>query len=219
MKAGLMSLIHELDLLKNYRKLHIDLSVNMMKVNNGDIFPLDLLLWSTSNRSMCLLKGFIELIESKNYICAVPLIRLQLDNGLRLFAGTLVKDPHEFSIRIMKGIPVNKQKDISNNLMTDKYLVQEISKKYPWISELYNHLSGYIHLSEKHYWNAIQVNKEKDGSFIMKISDVDSFVTEQDYIGAVLRFRKATDVIFDHISGWINCKENPIKPIERLLNK
>ncbi len=56
MKAGFMILIHELDLLKNYRKLHIDLSVNMMKVNNGDIFPLDLLVWSTSNRSMCLLK-------------------------------------------------------------------------------------------------------------------------------------------------------------------
>ncbi len=209
-----MDLSQAIDFLRNYRQKHLDLSILFMEADNGNVFPLDLLMISTLNRSMCLLKGFIELIESKNFISAAPLVRLQLDNGLRLFAGTLVNDPHEFSIQIMMGTPVKKQKDISNNLMNDTYLVNKISKIYPWINEVYKSTSGYIHLSEKHFWNAIKADEKKENTLNMKITDVDAFVTEKDYIEAVLTFRNATDVIFAHVSGWIKCKEDPKKAAE-----
>jgi len=196
--------------LKKYRKKHLVFGTEVIKADNGNIFPLDLLINSTLNRSMCLLKGFVELIESENFISASPLIRLQLDNGLRLFAGTIVNDPLDFPIRIMKGIAVKDQKDINGKYMKDYYLVDKLSRIYPWIKEVYHQTSGYIHLSEKHFWNAMSVNSET-GNFEMKITDVDAFVTDKDYKEAVISFRKATDIVFDFVKAWVTLKNNPGK--------
>jgi len=203
-----MTLSHELSILKDYRGKHLQLGSEVMEADNGNIFLLDLLIISTLNRSMCLLKGFVELIETKNFISASPLVRLQLDNGLRLFAGTIVNDPHDFSKKIMEGIAVKDQKDINGKSMTDFYLVDKLSNFYPWIKEVYNQTSGYVHLSEKHFWNAISVTNET-GKIKMKITDVDAFVTDKDYKEAVISFRKATDIVFDHVKGWVYSKSNP----------
>ena len=34
--------------------------------------------------------------------------------------------------------------------MTDRYLVNTLSKKYEWMPRVYESTSGFIHLSEKH---------------------------------------------------------------------
>ena len=94
--------------------------------------------------------------------------------------------------------------------MTDSYLVDKLAKSYPWIKEVYTQTSGYVHLSEKHFWNAMSVTNET-GKFKMKITDVDAFVTENDYKEAVISLRKATDLVFDHVKGWIYSKNNPRK--------
>lgn len=207
-----MKIQDELDLIKKYRSKHLEIGEQMFSAYNGSLFPLDFLITATINRSMCLSKGFIELIEAKNFIAAAPLVRLQLDNCLRLFAGTLVDDPHEFALNVIKGIPVKKQKDIFNKFLTDSYLVEKINNKYPWFKNIYNNTSGYIHLSEKHFFNVVKVSKiGKKGRFNLKISDIDTFVTENDYCEAIESFLNATDVLFDFIRAWIYIKNNPEK--------
>lgn len=202
--------------LKTYRKQHFLLSSKVIKSDNGKIYTFDLFVLSALNRSISLLKGLINLIKSKNYICAMPLIRLQLDNGLRLFAGTLVKDPHEFAVKVMEGVYINKQKDSSNNLMRDYYLVNKISGIYPWFKDLYSQTSGYIHFSDKHFWNAIKANKESNWSLDLKVTDTDSFITKEDYSSAISDFCKSTKVVFDFTSIWIDCKKK--YRIEKLNN-
>ena len=83
-------------------------------------------------------------------------------------------------------------------------------ESYPWIKEVYEQTSGYVHLSEKHFCNAMSVSNET-GILNMKITDIDAFVTENDYKEAVISFRKATDLVFDHVKGWVYTKNNPGK--------
>jgi hypothetical protein len=159
--------------------------------------------------------GFVELIESRNFIAAAPLIRLQLDNCLRLSAGTLVKDPHKFAMNVLEGVPIKKQKDMSNEKMTDAYLVKMLSKRYSWIDEVYKNTSGYVHLSEKHIFNAMRAGN-KDASFELKITDKDVFVTEDVYLGAIFDFQRSSDVLFDYVYAWAYTKEYPEKAAEQI---
>jgi hypothetical protein len=159
--------------------------------------------------------GFIELIESRNFIAAAPLIRLQLDNCLRLSAGILVKDPHKFALNVLEGIPIKNQKDMLNEKMTDSYLVKILSKRYPWIDEVYKNTSGYVHLSEKHIFNAMQAGN-KDFDLELKITDKDAFVTNDVYLGAIFDFQRSSDVLFEYIYSWAYTKEYPEKAAEQI---
>lgn len=145
-----MTIKDALDQLSKYREKHFQLGDLVVAADNGAFYPLDILVIATLNRSLCLLKGFVELMRSSNFIAAAPLVRLQLDNSLRLSAATLVKDPHKFAMSVMEGFPIKKQKDMTGNLMQDSYLVKRLSERYSWVQDVYIHSSGYIHLSEKH---------------------------------------------------------------------
>jgi hypothetical protein len=203
-----MTTSDELNQLREYREMHFELGAQVIEAKGGAFYPLDILMVAALNRSLCLLKGFIELMKSKNLLAAAPLIRLQLDNCLRLSAATRVTEPHRFAINILEGKPVKKQRDVSDQFMTDSYLVRKLAKRYPWMPELYDNTSGYIHLSERHIFNAMQAG-DKDYTLNLKITDADAFVTEEVYLGAILDFRRSTDALFDYVRGWIFTKENP----------
>jgi hypothetical protein len=53
-------------------------------------FP-DMYIIAAMKRSLCLLRGFADLVESRNYVAAAPLVRLQMDNALRVAALARVK--------------------------------------------------------------------------------------------------------------------------------
>lgn len=203
-----MSIDKALEQLKQYREKHFEFGKAVIQAYGGALYPVDLLVLSTLNRSLCLLKGFISLIEDKNFVAAAPLIRLQLDNSLRLSAGTLVDDPHQFAMKILEGVPVRKQQDRSRKLMTDRYLVEKLPKQFAWAQQLYNGTSGYVHLSEKHFFNAIKASEEED-KFTIKISDIDEFVPDALYIEAIEAFKASTDMLFDYVNGWAYTKDNP----------
>ena len=113
----------------------------------------------------------------------------------------------------MLGIPVKDQKDNTGKLLRDYTLVKKLSTIYPWFKNVYHHTSGYVHLSEKHFLNSITFSGNYTVKLKMKITDQDAFVTEENYKEAVISFRKATDVVFDCVRGWIYSKNNPKKKI------
>ncbi len=118
-------------------------------------------------------------------------------------------------MNILEGVPVKKQKDMSNQQMTDSYLVQKLSERYSWVKDVYANMSGYVHLSEKHILNAMQ-SAEKEYPSNLKVTDVDAFITENIYLGAILDFQRSTDVLFDHVYGWAYTKDDPEKAAEYL---
>lgn len=60
------------------------------------MYALDLLTCSVVNRAIQLLNGFNTLVATNNYLIAIPLIRLHLDNALRFFASNRVNLRNDF---------------------------------------------------------------------------------------------------------------------------
>lgn len=204
--------------LRSYRKKHFDLGKRVLEADNSALYPLDLLVIASLNRSVCLIKGFTSLIEQNNFISAAPLLRLQIDNCLRISAGTLVSNPHEFAVRILEGERVSNIKDKNGKKMRDKYLAENLSVDYPWIMDVYQHSSGYIHLSEKHMFNAISTNKVRR-NLNLKITDEDAFISDDIYADSIQSFILATDLLFRYIDGWVFTKDNPKKAAEMQRQK
>jgi hypothetical protein len=176
-------------LLKDLRSLrdpHLEIGRSVFGPKGGPLWAFDFLGIATMNRSLSLLRGFCDLIESKNFICAASLVRLQLDNCIRFSAAWLVKDPYEFARCVMNGTPIRDIRDNDKKKLTDAYCVAKLSETRPWVGEVYAGTSGYIHLSEKHIFNAIGLG-EGDGEITMKISAHDHFVTESHYVEAIRR--------------------------------
>jgi len=201
--------------LKCYEKTHLKLHEDMFSGRRGGWYELDFLAIATLNRSLCLTTGFCALIEARNFIAAVPLLRLQLDNYLRFSAAWLVDDPQEFARRVVNGTRVEDLKDRSGERMRDCYLKKTCVKDYPWISDLYENASDYIHLSNKHVFNAIQASKTGDGKFAAKVSAEDEYIPDETYLEAIQLFDATTKVLFSYFSGWIATKDHP-QDIEKL---
>lgn len=54
---------------------------------------------SIVNRAISLNRGFVTLADSNNYQTGISLMRLQIDNYLRLYAMSLIDDPSKSAIR------------------------------------------------------------------------------------------------------------------------
>jgi hypothetical protein len=194
---------------KNLRKIieeHQKMGAEIMRAASGQMYTLDILAIAVLNRSACLLTGFCDLIDHRNFVAAAPLLRLQLDNLLRFHGAWLVEDPHKFSQEVLKGTHIRNLRDRDGSLMTDCHLVNKLSEQYPVMKSVYEHTSGYIHLSDKHIFNSLGKLKE-DGTFHMKVSTSDDFIKERDYLEALRAFFEITGVLFSYMKGWALTKD------------
>jgi len=183
----------------------------MTKAADGALFPVDLLALAALNRSANLVPGFALLIEARNFIAAAPLLRLQIDNCLRFYGVYIVGKPHAFASAVLKGEQIRKMKDSKGNLMTDRYLIQCVAKDFPWITNVYEKTSGYIHLSETHIASVfIGTPKEKldKGICEIAIGPGDKFTDSALYEEAVEAFIAATKAMFHYLVGWVKTKES-----------
>gem|GEM_PF-694837 len=198
-----------LDRLEEDSKLHIEEAEALLKADKGNMYSFDFLAIAVLNRSMSLTSGFIALMRLDNYISAVPLIRLQLDNYLRFAASWLVSNPHDFAVKILSGIQVRELKTKDGRRMTDQFLVDEFSKNHEWIERVYENTSGYIHLSEKHFFaNTVEFNPE-ERTEVFKISDKADNVPDEFKIEAIMAFKEITKLILHRVYSWRYMKDNP----------
>jgi hypothetical protein len=175
--------------------------MELMQAHDGDLYPFDWVVLMVLKRSMALIDGFCTLIEN-NFICASPLIRLQLDNVLRLSAVFLVSDQDQFAIKLLGGEPVRKMKDACGKPMTDGYLVDMLEAAEPGVKELYEHGSGYVHLSQIHIFHAMQ--RTERGMAELRIGRKDEFVTDQNRKDAAISMRSVTDILLETIERYCN---------------
>lgn len=192
--------------LQGYQDKHIQVGRSLLSTGSV-MYHLDMLAIASLNRSLQLTAGFCTLVEAENFLAAAPLLRLELDTALRFFAATSVSDPHIFVVNILNGIPVRKQKDSSGKFMTDQYLVAKVSANNSWVKDVYEHTSGYVHLSEKHMVNSMQLSGDQ-GYMDMKISRQDTFVPDEIYQEAIEAFQASADLLFGYIEDWVEMKSN-----------
>jgi hypothetical protein len=194
--------------LKSYEHRFL-LMARTSQLSGGQLFHLDFYLNGTYSRALSLIEGFRVLLDSNNYLAASHLVRPYLDNFLRLFAAHLVKNPHEFANEVMKGKKVEEffDKDNPKQALKDWYLRNKASEEFPWIKEVYNTTSGFIHFSSKHIFNPINKVDEENatiGTYLTKY-DTES-VTDLNRIEAVLVMIEISNCILEYAYGWARTK-------------
>lgn len=97
-------------------------------------------------RAYQLNKGFISLISAGNYLCACPLVRIQLETVLSLWAA-LIADGN-YVERMLLGKSVAKSKH-NGNYLSNSYLVSTLCEftNMPALKELWDKGNNYLHPS------------------------------------------------------------------------
>lgn len=197
--------------LENLTKLKdefINSSKRLIEAGNKNIYSLDLFAGAVNNRAISLLQGFVSLAKENNYLSAIPLIRIQLDNGLRFFASTLVTDSDEFFSHFLNGKAIKDFHDTKGNKLSDNYLVSSLEKHFTGVRKLYKDTSGYIHLSDNHLFATTNISKEKKDRMIeIRIGNYDVYSLESkiDFTQTMIEVCKLVLII---VEQWKYEKEN-----------
>ena len=192
----------------------LKLAEQMLHAHNAALYGLDFLATAAINRSLSLSAGFSSLIRAKNLLCAGALLRMHLDTALRFYASFIVDKPHNFALEILGGQHIRQMKDRTGKKMTDSYLVEQLSMEYPWIKQLYETTSGYIHMSDTHMHSTFKDIDSDERSVKIKIGAVDKDLPESVYLEAIEAFRHSTEILARYIDGWVFAKDNPEKIAE-----
>jgi hypothetical protein len=204
--------------LEEFEKILFQLSKEMMTTGRG-IFPFDHLAIGVINRSLSLISGFILLIKNSNYIGAAHLARPHLDNYLRLYAAWQVDNPHDFATQTMKGVRIEKMKDRNGIPLRDSHLIKMASKDYPWMQNVYDETSGFIHLSSKHILTSAKITSKEERTIEFAVSKLDKYVHDQSRSEAIECMIEITRCIIKLLEGWIWTKNNEDKIQEMRANR
>lgn len=123
----------------------------------------DLYLLGVARRALAQSQAFKKCVEDRNGLVAAALLRLQLDTVLRLYALYWVADPEEFAGRVFGGEQVDRLKAADGQQMKDRYLIDKLKDRNPWIEAVYKNTSGLIHFSDRHIHAAIRLEGD-DGA-------------------------------------------------------
>ena len=196
-----------IETLKNRRKDHIDLLGKILETDNRALYGVDLVVIAVTQRSISLIDGFTKMVEDRNYLCANALLRLQLDNIIRLYACWLVEDPHSIALVLLEGKPLNKVKSRENKTLSDSYLVSEASKLYPWLKLVYEKTSGFVHLSQPHML-AYLTEITEDGILEIQVGKgLGREWKEEEVFESVSAFGEATACVLHLCYSWMITKD------------
>lgn len=187
------------------RDTHIASIKAAIEADNKNIFPVDFLAIAATNRAISNIDGFIQSIDTKNFMLSGTLVRLHLDTLLRFFSIHLVKDPHSLARSILAGEKLRKIKDSDNKNMADAYLRKKFIEREPeedWINGCYEETSGFVHLSEKHIFSTIGIENEDENTIRATIDGSGIDVPTESKIEATQCMAHISKLIIKYIDGW-----------------
>ena len=115
----------------------------------------DLFFCAAADRCIRLIDGFIPMLQDRNLTCAGVLLRMQMDNCMRTYAAFIAENQNAVSNCIIDGVPIKNLKDKNGKKMMDGHLKDEITKIDPLFARVYDQASGYVHLSEKAFYQTV----------------------------------------------------------------
>lgn len=137
-----------------------------LELTRADFFAL-----GVARRATAMSAGFRAMVDQRNALCALPIVRMQLDTALRLYAGFFAPDHRDFCRRVMAGEHINKMKSDTGKQMSDGYLRARVSEKNPWMNAVYELTSGYVHLSGRHIGQAFEQSEDEGLQFVIGSMD------------------------------------------------
>ena len=159
------TLVPMLDALRVDHDRHFDVVASILGPNGPGVdapfFEVDIVLVSVLNRSLDLLDGFVDTFERWNISSAAPLVRLQVDNLLRLNLLT-VAPPGSVTPLLLSGEPLRKADDPlskgKKTKLTDHRLRQLAAENFPWLDQVYERASGWVHFSSVHIGVTLRID-------------------------------------------------------------
>lgn len=176
-----------------------------LQITNKQFRSDFLLAAGIAKRSCALTSGFKSMLKDKNSLCALALVRMQLDNSLRLYAGFFSVDKVKFSEDVLSGKHIRKMKADDNQLMTDNYLARRVSEINPWVINVYKKTSGYIHFSEEHIKAALRHKGGVNFELLIGPNDLDR--EDVDFLEPLQCFTHVTMMIKVQLEDWLGLLE------------
>ena len=144
-------------------------------------------------------------------VCVRTLLRTQLDSMMRLYAFSLVANPHDMAVKVLGGTHIRKIKDRSGNQLTDAYLVSKLSKDIEWLPRVYERTSGFVHLSDRLV--GMTMKAEENGKLSIVVADTDD-MPEVSWEEVIKCFLHATHVVLHFLDTWAD-KKNEVGAVRR----
>ncbi|UPT71152.1 MAG: hypothetical protein M0D53_01690 [Flavobacterium sp. JAD_PAG50586_2] len=142
--------INRKEKLEEANKFLLNVAEAIIRSGNFLAHTLDFYILSNINRTISLNKAFILLLENENSLTAISIVRLQLDNALRLNAIKVADNKDDFLNHFFAGKSINKYKQ-NKEKFTDFYLATRLNEEVPGALDLYNYLCDFIHFSDKYF--------------------------------------------------------------------
>jgi hypothetical protein len=193
-----------LEILRAMPDQQVALVATVLRAHDNRI-AIDLLAAAAVQRSLALIDGFCALIERQNCLCAAPLVRLQLDSAMHVFAALLVNDPSTVLRQHLAERQLNRIKDRDGEKLTDKYLHETLAKRVPWVSAVYNATSGFVHMSKRHLMDMVQA-VGRDGRISFCVGRANILCSPGETSIVVDAFTGATRLLTWIIEDWLKTK-------------
>lgn len=172
------------------------------------LFPVDIVLLSVLNRSLDLVAGFTWAYDRWNLSTAAPVVRMQVDNVLRL--ALLAKAPPGLVTDVLlSGKQLNKEWDPlatqgKKVKLTDQRLRDHARDRFAWLDLVYEKSSGWVHFSSVHIGVTMQVT-DKGEIFMRFPSDINLYPF--DFLEQVLwAMHEATAGVLEIVEEFANGK-------------
>lgn len=192
--------------LRSLEAEHVRLAHEIWGANVSEAFEVDLVVNAVIQRSLALIDGFTALIERRNLLCATPLLRLQLDSIMRLYACAIALDTHSVVSQLLDGKPLHTLKSKDGQRLTDKHLHEQASGVFPWLSHLYEQSSSFVHLSSPHLFAPITGVDNGSRSAAIHIRKGGPKCEDSDVLGTVEAFHLATAGVLCLCHTWLTDK-------------
>lgn len=188
-----------LDELEKYPDEFLNSAQRILKAGSSKLYTLDFIASAVNNRAISLVKGFTTLIKSENYMAAVSLIRLQLDNALRFYASMLVKDSNDFAKHFMDGKPIKDYKDAYDKNLTDSYLAKKLDLYFKGTEKLYKDTCSFIHLSDTHLIPTLTRSDSVSHKVGIVVGNTSNFKPDQkiDFLSTMLEVSKLVIIVLE----------------------
>jgi hypothetical protein len=161
----------------------------------------DLYLLGIERRTLAQSQAFKKCVEDRNGLVAAALLRLQLDTVLRIYALYWVADPEAFAGRVFAGEQIDRLKAADGKQMKDRYLIDKIKERNPWVEDVYKNTSGLIHFSDRHIHSAICLNGD-DGPAQFLLGPINPEHTFADFQELLEAFFHCTGMIVVAAGDW-----------------
>ena len=178
----------------------------------GKLYAMDMLVLGVVKRTLSSNHAMQLMVRNWNLVAARTLLRTHIDTGLRLSAAWLVDNPDDFAKKVLDGTQINRLSH-GKEKMHDSYLISKLSDEHPWLKEVYDNLSGYVHFSNSHVTSSL-LDIREDGKFDFRISEYDFDYPELSWTEVLECFREITKMLILRLAAYSATKStNPAEPM------